>query len=333
MKEKNLRIFFILGLSISFVLMLIIMIFGNITLNLTSIIFFYAVKFLSGFGLILSIANGFLILLDKASEKLDKRGTNIVIITQIFVPFVFIGYAIYLIISSYFRNTLFSSAGGFWLVIEVLIYFYGILSLLLTLYLFPLMKDKFYKGIELSKFSAVKKGAKGAARKVKKKFFTLKGDYAQVQKQDQLTVKDLLESWRIKFAINFLLVIAIGSLIFTPLAFLCIFYWLRLYVFFRSERKEYERYVLMIAIAIIGIFALIAPFINLPFYTSIAPFIWTINLFYLFGISFASYILIKKLLSLQGVTIQELKMKKKDKQIEKLEREKEELRKQLESKD
>ena len=333
MKEKNLRLFFILGLSISFVLMLILMIFGNITLNLTSIIFFYAVKFLSGFGLILSIANGFLILLDKASEKLDKRGTNIVIVLQIFVPFVFIGYAIYLSISSYFRNTLFSSSGGFWLVIEVLIYFYGILSLLLTLYLFPLMKDKFYKGIELSKFSAVKKGAKGAARKVKKKFFTLKGDYALVQKQDQLTVKDLLESWRIKFAINFLLVIAIGSLIFTPLAFLCIFYWLRLYVFFRSERKEYERYVLMIAIAIIGIFALVAPFINLPFYTSIAPFIWTINLFYLFGISFASYILIKKLLSLQGFTIQELKMKKKDSQIEKLEREKEELKKQLESKD
>lgn len=332
MKEKNLRLFFILGLSISFVLMLIIMIFGNVTLNLTSIIFFYAVKFLSGFGLILSIANGFLILLDKASEKLDKRGTNIVIILQIIVPFVFIGYAIYLSISSYFRNTLFSSI-GFWLVIEILIYFYGILSLLLTLYLFPLMKDKFYKGIELSKFSAVKKGAKGASRKVKKKFFTLKGDYAQVQKQDQLTVKDLLESWRIKFAINFLLVIAIGSLIFTPLAFLCIFYWLRLYVFFRSERKEYERYVLMIAIAIIGIFALVAPFINLPFYTSIAPFIWTINLFYLFGISFASYILIKKLLSLQGFTIQELKMKKKDSQIEKLEREKEELKKQLESKD
>ena len=284
MKEKNLRIFFILGLSISFVLMLILMIFGNITLNLTAIIFFYAVKFLSGFGLILSIANGFLILLDQASEKLD-----IVIILQIFVPFVFIGYAIYLVISSYFRNTLFSP-GGFWLVIDISMYFYGILSLLLTLYLFPLMKDKFYKGIELSKFSAFKNGAKGAARKVKKKFFTLKGDYAKVQKQDQLTVKDLLESWRIKFAINFLLVIAI-----------------------------------------IGIFALVAPFINLPFYTSIAPFIWTINLFYLFGISFASYILIKKLLSLQGVTLQKLKIKKKDRQIEKLEREKEELKKQLES--
>ena len=305
--------------------------FGALTLNLTSIIFFYAVKFLSGFGLILSIANGFLIFLDKSSEKFDKKATSIFIIVQIIVPFVFIGYAIYLVISSYFRNTLFSP-GGFMLVVDILMYVYGIISLALTLYIIPLMKDKFYKGIELSKFSVFKRGAKSAARKVKKKYFTLRGNYAKVQKQDQLTVMDLLESWRIKFAINLLLIIAIGSLIFTPLAFICIIYWMRLYVFFRSERKEFERYALMIAIGIIGIIALIAPFLNLPFYTSIAQIIWTINLFYLFGISIASYVLIKSLLSLQGYTRQELKMKKKDKHIENLEKEKEELNTQLEGK-
>ncbi len=330
MKENRLRILYIIGLSISTVLMLILMIFGVFILNLTAIIFFYAIKFLSGFGLVLSIANGFLILLDKASEKMDKKTANIIIIIQIGVPFVFIGYAIYLVFSSYLRNTLFSPS-GFWLVIDVLMYVYGILSLLLTLYILPLMKDEFYKGIELSKFLGLKKGAKGAARKIKKKYFTLKGNYAKVQKQDQLTVKDLLDTWRIKFAINFLLIIAIGSLIFTPLAFLCAFYWSRLYISFRSERKEYERYALMIAIGIIGIIALIAPFLNLPFYTSITQFIWTINLFYLLGISISSYILIKRLLSLQGFTIQELKMRKKDKLIDKLEREKEELKKQLES--
>ncbi|MHA1668976.1 MAG: hypothetical protein ACTSV5_00205 [Promethearchaeota archaeon] len=331
MNENRIRILYLIGITISTVLMLILMIFGGFTLNLTSIIFFYAVKFLSGFGLILSIANGFLILLDKASEKLDKKATNIVIIVQIIVPFIFIAYAIYLVISGYLRNTLFSPS-GFWLVIDILMYVYGILSLLLTLYILPLIKDKFYKGIELSKFSGLKKGAKGAARKVKRKYFTLKGNYAKVAKQDQLTVKDLLDTWKIKFAINFLLIIAIGSLIFTPLAFLCIFYWLRLYIFFRSERKDYERYTLMIAIGIIGIIALVAPFLNLPFYTSITPFIWTINLSYLFGISSASYILIKKLLSIQGYTKQELKMRKKDKHIKNLEREKEELKKQLESK-
>ncbi|MHA1373657.1 MAG: hypothetical protein ACTSR7_05135 [Promethearchaeota archaeon] len=331
MKENNVRIFYLIGLSVSAVLMLVLMIFGGFTLNLTSIIFFYAFKFLSGFGLILSIANGFLILLDKASEKLDKKATNIVIIIQICIPFVFIGYGIYSVISGYLRNALFSPS-GFWLVIDILIYVYGILSLLLTLYILPLMKDKFYKGMELSKFTGLKKGAKGAARKVKKKYFTLKGNYAKGIKQDQLTVKDLLDSWKTKFAINFLLIIGIGSLIFTPLAFLCIFYWFRLYIFFRSERKDFERFALMIAIGIIGIIALVAPFLNLPFYTTIAQFIWTINLFYLFGITLASYVLIKRLLSVQGYTRQELKMRKKDKHIENLEKEKEELEKQLQSK-
>lgn len=47
MKEKNLKILYIIGLAISIAVMLILMIFGVFSLNLTSIIFFYAVKFLS----------------------------------------------------------------------------------------------------------------------------------------------------------------------------------------------------------------------------------------------------------------------------------------------
>jgi hypothetical protein len=42
---------------------------------------------------------------------------------------------------------------------------------------------------------------------------------------------------------------------------------------------------------------------------------------------------LKELLSLHGVTIQGFKLKKRGKQIEKLEREKAELKKQLENKD
>ena len=69
MKENSVRIIYIIGISVSFVLMLILLMLGDLTLNLSSIIFFYAVKFLSGFGLILSIANGFLIFLDIVLEK------------------------------------------------------------------------------------------------------------------------------------------------------------------------------------------------------------------------------------------------------------------------
>lgn len=330
MKENSIKIIYIVGLISSTIFMLIIMIFGVISLNVTSLMFFFAIKFLSGFGLLISIATGFLILLDNASEKLTKKGTLVVIIIEIVIPFVLIGYAIYQIVSSYFSETLFSQQ-GFWFVVEVIVYLYGIISLFLNLYIIPLTKDTFYKGIELSKFIGIKKRAKSAARKVKKKYFVLKKNYAQTHKQDQLTVKDLLDSWRIKFAINFLIIIAIGSIIFTPISFICIIYWLRLYVIFRAERKDFERYSLLITILFIVLIATIAPFLNLTFYSSIAQYYWTINIFYLIGILLASYIFIKRLLSLRGITIQDYKMKRKDKKIEQLEKEKEELKKKLEN--
>lgn len=332
MKENRLKIIYYIGIPISFVFMLLIINFGGFTLNITSLIFFYAIKFLAGFGLIISIANGFLVILDKTSEKLDKRATNIVVIVEILVPFIFIGYAIYQIISSYFENSLFSQ-DTFPLIIDIIMYVYGILSLLLSLYILPLIKDAFYKGIELSKFIGFKKRAKKAARKVKKKYYALRGEYAMLEKQDHLTIRDLLGAWRNKFAVNFLIIIALGSLIFTPIAFICVMYWLRLYVLFRIERKNYERIALLIGISIVGLIALIAPFLNLPFYVAISQYFWTINIFYLLGIILASYIFLKRLLSLRGITIQEFKMKKKDKQIDKLEQEKGELKKQLDNKE
>ena len=332
MKENRLKIIYYIAVPISLVFMLLIINFGGFTLNITSLIFFYAIKFLAGFGLIISIANGFLVLLDKTSEKLDKRATNIVVIVEILVPFIFIGYAIYQIISSYFENSLFSQ-DTFPLIIDIIMYVYGILSLLLSLYILPLIKDAFYKGIELSKFVGFKKRAKKAARKVKKKYYALRGEYAMLEKQDHLTIRDLLGAWRNKFAVNFLIIIALGSLIFTPIAFICVMYWLRLYVLFRIERKNYERIALLIGISIVGIIALIAPFLNLPFYVAISQYFWTINIFYLLGIILASYIFLKRLLSLRGITIQEFKMKKKGKQIDKLEQEKVELKKQLDNKE
>jgi len=331
MKETNLRMIYYIGIAASVVIMLLILIFGVLTLDITSLIFFYAIKFLAGFGLILSIANGFLVLLDKASEKLDKKRTSIIVILEIIVPFVFIIYAIYQIISSYFKDSLFSQV-GFFLIVEILIYIYGIVSLLLNLYIMPLLKDTFYKGVELSKFIGFRKGAKGTVRRVKKKYYRLRGDYAKLEKQDHLTIKDLLGTWRNKFAVNFLIIITIGTLIFTPIAFICVMYWLRLYVLFRLERKNFERFALLICISVVGIIAVLAPFLNFPFYISISRYFWTINIFYLLGIILASYIFLKKLFTLRGITFHELKIRRKDKQIEKLEKEKAELKKQLENK-
>ncbi|MCK4286803.1 MAG: hypothetical protein KAX18_11400, partial [Candidatus Lokiarchaeota archaeon] len=191
------------------------------------------------------------------------------------------------------------------------------------------------KAVELGKLSFWKKKAKKEERDIKKKYFSLRKEFARAQVQDQMTVKEILDIWRNKFAINFLLVLALGSLIFTPIAFICIMYWLHLYVFFRIQTRTWEKVILLVGMIWIGFVAVISPFLpllNLQIYDTIDPHFWTINLFYLFGILVATYIFIKKLLNLQGITITALKMKSKDKKIQKLKEDKEELERKLQEK-
>jgi len=83
----------------------------------------------------------------------------------------------------------------------------------------------------------------------------------------------------------------------------------------------------------IGIITLILPFLNLSIYANISDFYWTANLFYLIGIVIASIIFVKKLLTLQGITIAEQKIKRREKKIEELEEEKDKLKQKLEEKE
>jgi MFS family permease len=335
MAGKKFNIVYIVGLIITTILSIWIIISGVISLNVTFVIFFWVVKFLSGFGLILGIANGFLIVLDKTKNKLAKKGTNAIIIFQIVIPILLIIYAIDKIISSYL-GTGGLSMTGVWADVYVwmdnIIYIYGILSLLLSLYIIPIIKDEIQDAVELGKLSWWKKKAKQVGRGIKKKYFRLKKDFAKAQIQDQMSVKDILELWKNKFAINLLLILAIGTFIFTPVAFICVMFWLRLYVFFRSETNKYERLFLMGSMIWVGIIAAVSPYVQWGIYESIIGYVWTVNIFYLIGILIGSMIFIKKLLNLQGITIQALKLKKKQRQIDKLKKEKEDLKQQLKDK-
>jgi MFS family permease len=335
MAGKKFNIVYIVGLIITTILSIWIIISGVISLNVTFVIFFWVVKFLSGFGLILGIANGFLIILDKTKNKLAKKGTNVIIIFQIIIPILLIIYAIDKIISSYL-GTGGLSMTGVWADIYVwldnIIYIYGILSLLLSIYIIPIIKDEIQDAVELGKFSWWKKKAKQVGRGIKKKYFRLKKDFAKAQIQDQMSVKEILELWKNKFAINLLLILALGTFIFTPVAFICVMFWLRLYVFFRSEANKYERLCLMGSMIWVGIIAAVSPYVQWGIYESIIGYVWTVNIFYLIGILIGSMIFIKKLLNLQGITIQALKLKKKQNQIDKLKKEKEDLKQQLKDK-
>ena len=332
MNEKLYRIIYFTILVASVVFMIFNLTFDLLYLDVFLLVFFWAVKFLSGFGIILSIANVFLIVLKKFKEKFGKKELNIFNIVQIVVPLIFIGYAIYSIGISYINKVIIGGT-GFWYWVNLLIYLYGILSLLLNLYILPIIRDEITEAAEMGKLSWWKKGVKKVARGIKKKYFELRKEYANAQVQDQMTAKEILDLWRNKFALNFLLILGIGSIIFTPVTIVCIIFWLRIYIFFRSKIKKYEKISLLVSLIFIGIITLILPFLNLSIYANISDFYWTANLFYLIGIVIASIIFVKKLLTLQGITIAEQKIKRREKKIEELEEEKDKLKQKLEEKE
>ena len=336
MEKKTYKIIYVIGLVITLALMLLLIFTGDVSLNFTFLIFFWVVKFLAGFGLVLSISNGFLLIMDKLSSKLKKRGTIVLIVIEIIIPLFLIGYAIYKIISSYTEAAAVTQT-GLWLWFDNIIYIYGIISLLLNLYIIPLASEQFHKAVEISKFSFWKKGAKKVARKIKKEYFSLRKEYAKAQVQDQMAVKDILDLWRNKFAVNLLLILAIGSFLFMPIAFICVLYWLHLYVFYRLQIRLWEKAALLLGMIWIGFIAVVLPFLSFPkvveIWSTIDPYFWTVNVLYLVGISLATFIFIKKILNLQGITISGLKVQLKDKKIERLEQEKEELEKKLKEKD
>ncbi len=331
MNEKLYRLIYFIALSVSLIFMILNLTFDLFYLDTFLLVFFWAVKFLSGFGLLLSIANVFLIVLKKFKDKFGEKELTIFNIIQIVVPLILIGYATYKVVISYISKTIITQT-GFWFWFDLLLYFYGILSLLLNLYILPIIRDEITEAAELGKLSWWKKGAKRVARRIKKKYFELRKEYASAQVQVQMTTKEILDLWRKKFALNFLLIIGIGSIIFTPITLICIIFWLRVYIFFRSKIKAYERISLLISLVFIGIITLILPFLNLSVYTNLSNFYWTAELFYLIGIVIASIIFVKKLLSLQGITIAQQKIKRREKKIEELEEEKEELKRKLEEK-
>lgn len=311
MDTRNYTIFYISGLVITTVLMFFILFSVNI-LSISFLLFFWIIKFLSGFGLILSIANGFLIILDKTKEKIakNKKIVNYIIIFQIIIPLILIGYAIYAIFSSYYDWGTTQEGIGLWF--DLILYIYGIASLLLTLYVIPIIREEFQDAADQGFFKRFKKGAKQAGRGIKKKYYGFRKEYAKKQIQDQKTLKDLLGVWRHKFAIYLLVPFAIGTLIFTPIAFVCLAFWIKIFII-DKDPEIYERYALLLSIICCGVIAILSPILRFNLYIDIENYLWTINIFYLIGIVVASVIFVSKLMKLQGIMIEDLKDKIKEK--------------------
>jgi len=317
--------------------MLLIILLGQGSLNITFLLFFWVVKFLSGFGLILSIVNGFFFLFSKKKDSLSETGTKILIILQIIIPILLIIYAIYKTYSSYTGNTAAISMTGIWAGIYVwfdnIIYIYGIASLLLTLYILPLIRGEFDEAINLGRNQKWGKSLKQFGRNLKKKWFKSRDKFAKAKFQDQKSIKELLANWRNKFAVILLVPLAIGAFLLMPISFILIIMWLKIIIFDRTVINKYEKIALLISIIIVGILAILIPYYELGIYDQISNWLWSINIFYLIGILFATLLFVTKLLSLQGITISDIKERRFQKKKDKLKEDKKQLnaeRKELE---
>jgi len=304
MKLKNYDIFYLVGLAGTTIFMILELALGFVSLNFTFLIFFWTMKLLSGFGLIMTVANGILWILNRFTEKFSKKEVQILVIIQVIVPGILTGYAIYTIFSNLPPTT---PLTGFSYWIDLLLFLFGILSLIVSLYIFPLLREEFQDAVDQGVFKRIKKGGKGIGRRLKKRYFTWRGNYAKVQIQDQMSVGEVLEIWRNRFAVYLLIPITIGSLIFTPVAFICIIFWLKVIVFDKSEPKKYERIALLISMILIALIASLSYVFNLVFYESIQPLFWTIQIFYLIGILISSAIFIFQFIKLKGITIKKIR--------------------------
>jgi hypothetical protein len=301
---KKFDILYIIGLVTTTIFMILELIFGFVALNITFLLFFWTMKLLAGFGLILTVTNGILWILSRFTEKFSKKHVQILIIIQVIVPGIFVGYAIYSIISS-LPPAIPPTGIQYWL--DLLVFLYGIVALMLTLYIIPLMKEEFEDAVEMGRIKSMKRGTRKIGRKMKRGYFNWRGKYAKAQIQDQMTLGEVLDIWRDQFAVYLLIPIAVGSLIFTPIAFICIVFLLKIIVFDKGEPKFYERIALLISMICITTIACLSYTFNLVFFTSIEPFFWTIQVFYLIGIIISTGILIHQFIQLKGVTIKKIK--------------------------
>ncbi|TXT62013.1 MAG: conserved membrane protein of unknown function [Promethearchaeota archaeon] len=307
MKIERFDVFYIIGLLFSSIVMILLILFffyGSTLINFTYVIFYWTIKFLSGFGLILTVTNVFLLLLKFTRKRISKRTLNVFIFVQVISCVVLIGYSIYSIISN--MNEIQSAPSTRFLEwIDILLFSFGLVSISLSLYLIPLFREEFQDSFDDGVFSRFRGGLKKVGRGVKKKYYTFRRDHVNIQIKDHTTIKEILEIWRSKFATYLLIPLGIGSFIFTPITFVCLVFWFRFFIL-DEEPTSYERVCLILSIFFIITVSILSYIFEWILFTSISEYLWSIYLFYSLGIVLGSGVFIYHFTKLKGVTLADI---------------------------
>jgi hypothetical protein len=213
-------------------------------------------------------------------------------------------------------------------VFDWLLFLYGVVSLLLTLYILPIWKDQFESVVITTTGDMLKGSLKDSVRSVKKKFFTIKKDYAHAQLQDQYKMKEQLQLWRSRIGAILLIFLGIGSFIFTPISLVLIVFWLRIFFFNARALFKFEKIFVLTTLIALLIITVIIPFVFelTPFYQGIQSHYYILEMFNLFGAIFASIVYFNKFMN---ATLKSYKLKKKDQEIKMLKEKEKELKKDI----
>jgi len=241
--------------------MLFILLMGKISFNSTLIIFLIAIYFLSGFGTPLGISTFVIFVLNRFETRFSgkEKGANInrfLLLITIFL----IGLLIY---EGPYNITLsILHPGASKAIVDWILYVYGIASLFLTIYIIPLLKKTFFVSTTIEEKDIFKKTVKEAFQGLKTRLQSWRKQYAKVELQKQLSLKEQLKEVQRHIAIFTMVFLGIGCLIFTPLFAIFIFIWLRIYLTYTSKRPlKFEIILLLIASIVIMVLALLQPFI------------------------------------------------------------------------
>ena len=279
-------------LTLSTVLMVVFLIFRGSFLEYISLIYLIIIKFLSGFGLILSITSIGIFVLKTFSAKFKGNPNRmaiflVIIILLPVVLLVYGGITIYRsnISEDYTTNLL-----------NRIIFVYGIGTLMLSLYIIPLIKGNFADVTVVTTGDMIKNSIGDGVRGLKKRFFKIRKDLGKVQLQDQLKIKEYLEMWRQRLATVSLVLLGIGFFVFTPICVVFLIVWYRIYFLNARKLFKFEVVFLMIAMIISVIISVVFPFLpeSVLFGQILSQSLLVQNIFYFIGLLLVSFLYFRK---------------------------------------
>lgn len=323
---KQTLFLWILGLAASFAVMYWILAFGITSLNVSLIIFFGTAKFLGGLGVVIGILSLSIIVLDKFPQtfqgKENRGNLRFFYYIMILLPLSLLIYGGYKVGASYLLgksvNTLFDS----------ILFLMGIISLLLTMYIIPIYKDKFESVVIATTGDMLRSAFKDSSRSIKKRFYLLRKDYAHAQMQDQMKMKDQLDLWRRRVAALLLIFLGVGSFVFTPIFTIIIVFWFRIYFSNAKALFKYEKYLLLLALGAVLVLVSLFPFVIelTTFYQQIKQYYYVLELCHFLGVLFGCFAYFDKFLS---TSFRAYRLKAKEEEIKDLKKREKEYRKEL----